>query len=182
MDEFLRPPPSFQFYPSNVMSNIHYRTMSLAERGLMMTLQSECWVNKSIPTDIGVLAKMLGYAENEIKLTLTSNVMHFFSKTDDKIISPELEAYREYLDARRRAQIEGGKEGARRKKEKEKEVTSSYPQSIPKGPLVEHNLIENNIIKHTTKEQVFKETYLEDEVVKLSPENQAWVDDHNQVS
>jgi uncharacterized protein YdaU (DUF1376 family) len=150
MDKFIRPPPSFQFYPSNVMSTIQYRTMSLAERGLMMTIQNECWVNKSIPSDIGILAKMLGYSENEVKLTLTSNVMHFFSKTDDKIISPELVAYREYLDERRRAQIEGGKEGARRKKEKER--ASNFPQGIPEGSLVEHNLTENNLLEQSPLE------------------------------
>ena len=154
MNEFIRRPPAFQFYPSNIMSSIQYRTMSLAERGLMMTMQNECWVNDSAPSDIKVLAKILGYSESEIKECLTSNVMHFFYKDDDKIICPELVAYRNKLDERQRLQIEGGKKGALRKKEKE--VTSSYPE----GSLVEHNLKENNLIKHTTKEQVFREEEL----------------------
>lgn len=161
MKEFIRRPPAFQFYPSNVMSSIQYRTMSLAERGLMMSMQNECWVNDCVPSDIKLLAKILGYSENEIKECLTPNVMHFFYKEDDRIISPELIAYRNKLDERKRLQIEGGKKGALRKKEKE--VSSSYPQGIPEGSLVEHDLIENNLIKHTSKEQVFREEELAEE-------------------
>ncbi len=173
MKEFIRRPPAFQFYPSNVMSSIQYRTMSLAERGLMMSMQNECWVNDSVPSDIKVLAKILGYPENEIKESLTSNVMHFFYKEDDKIICPELIAYRNKLDERQRLQIEGGKKGAARKKEKE--VTSSYPEGIPEGPLVEHNLIEQNLIKHTIKEQVFREGELTEE--NNLAEHREWIEE-----
>lgn len=173
MKEFIRRPPAFQFYPSNVMSSIQYRTMSLAERGLMMSMQNECWVNDSVPSDIKVLAKILGYPENEIKESLTPNVMHFFYKEDERIISPELIAYRNKLDERQRLQIEGGKKGAARKKEKE--VTSSYPEGIPEGPLVEHNLIEQNLIKHTIKEQVFREGELTEE--NNLAEHREWIEE-----
>ncbi len=168
MKEFIRRPPAFQFYPSNVMSSIQYRTMSLAERGLMMSMQNECWVNDSVPSDIKVLAKILGYPENEIKESLTPNVMHFFYKEDDRIISPELIAYRNKLDERQRLQIEGGKKGALRKKEKE--VSSSYPQGIPEGSLVEQNLI-----KHTIKEQVFREGELTEE--NNLAEHREWIEE-----
>jgi hypothetical protein len=168
MKEFIRRPPAFQFYPSNVMSSIQYRTMSLAERGLMMSMQNECWVNDSVPSDIKVLAKILGYPENEIKESLTPNVMHFFYKEDDRIISPELIAYRNKLDERQRLQIEGGKKGALRKKEKE--VSSSYPQGIPEGSLVEQNLI-----KHTIKEQVFREEELKEE--NNLAEHREWIEE-----
>lgn len=168
MKEFIRRPPAFQFYPSNVMSSIQYRTMSLAERGLMMSMQNECWVNDSVPSDIKVLAKILGYPENEIKESLTPNVMHFFYKEDERIISPELIAYRNKLDERQRLQIEGGKKGALRKKEKE--VSSSYPQGIPEGSLVEQNLI-----KHTIKEQVFREGELTEE--NNLAEHREWIEE-----
>ena len=150
MNEFIRRPPAFQFYPSNVMSSIQYRTMSLAERGLMMSMQCECWVNDSVPSDVTLLAKILGYREEDVNASLTKNVMQFFYKDNDKIICPELEAYRHNLDEARKKQIEGGKEGQRRKKEKE--VTSSHPQGIPEGSLVEHNLTENNPLEHSPLE------------------------------
>ena len=118
MKEFIRRPPAFQFYPSNVMSTIQYRAMTLAERGLMMSMQSECWVNDFVPSDNKLLAKILGYSEKEIEECLTPNVMHFFFKDNEKIICPELIAYRNKLDERQRLQIEGGKKGALRKKER----------------------------------------------------------------
>ena len=173
MKEFIRRPPAFQFYPSNVMSSIQYRTMSLAERGLMMSMQNECWVNDSVPSNIKLLAKILGYSEKEIEECLTANVMHFFFKDNDKIICPELIAYRNKLDERQRLQIEGGKKGALRKKEKE--VTSSYPEGLPEGSLGEHNLIENNLIKHTIKEQVFREGELIEE--NNLAEHKEWIEE-----
>lgn len=173
MKEFIRRPPAFQFYPSNIMSTIQYRTMTLAERGLMMSMQNECWVNDFVPSDNKLLAKILGYSEKEIEECLTPNVMHFFFKDNEKIICPELIAYRNKLDERQRLQIEGGKKGALRKKEKE--VNSSYPQGIPEGSLVENNLIENNLIKHTTKEQVFREEELAEE--NSLAEHKEWIED-----
>ena len=171
MKEFIRNPPAFQFYSSNYMSAIQYRTMSLSERGLMMSMLCECWVNSYVPSDISQLAKILGYSNDEVSQSLSTNVMHFFFKDNDKIICPELIAYRNKLDERLRLQIEGGKKGALRKKEKE--VTSSYPE----GSLGEHNLIENNLIKHTTKEQVFREGELTEE--NNLAEHQEWIDDMN---
>ncbi len=173
MKEFIRRPPAFQFYPSNVMSTIQYRAMTLAERGLMMSIQSECWVNDFVPSDNKLLAKILGYSEKEIEECLTSNVMHFFFKDNEKIICPELIAYRNKLDEKQRLQIEGGKKGALRKKEKE--VTSSYPQGIPEGSLIENNITENNLIKHTTNEQVFREGELTEE--NSLAKHKEWVED-----
>lgn len=173
MKEFIRNPPAFQFYSSNYMSAIQYRTMSLSERGLLMSMLCECWVNSYVPSDITKLAKILGYSNDEVSQSLSANVMHFFYKEDDKIICPELIAYRNKLDERQRLQIEGGKKGALRKKEKE--VTSRYPQGIPEGSLEEHNLIENNLIKHTTKEQVFREEKLAEE--NNLAEHREWIEE-----
>jgi hypothetical protein len=151
------------------MSAIQYRTMSLSERGLVMSMLCECWVNSYVPSDISQLAKILGYSNDEVSQSLSTNVMHFFFKDNDKIICPELIAYRNKLDERLRLQIEGGKKGALRKKEKE--VTSSYPE----GSLGEHNLIENNLIKHTTKEQVFREEELAEE--NNLAEHKEWIEE-----
>ena len=168
MKEFIRNPPAFQFYSSNYMSAIQYRTMSLSERGLMMSMLCECWVNSYVPSDISQLAKILGYSNDEVSQSLSTNVMHFFFKDNDRIICPELIAYRNKLDERQRLQIEGGKKGALRKKEKE--VISSYPQGIPEG-----SLIENNLIKHTTKEQVFREGELTEE--NSLAEHKEWLEE-----
>ena len=175
MKEFIRPPPAYQFYPSNVMSSIQYRTMSLSERGLMMSMQCECWVNNSVPSDVTLLAKILSYTEDEVRKALTSNVMQFFFREEDKIICPELIAYRQKLDEARMKQIEGGKEGQRRKKEKE--VTSSYPQGIPERSLVEHKLKEDNLIKNDITKHVFRDKELP--VTNNLEKHQDFIDDMN---
>jgi hypothetical protein len=124
----------------------------------MMSMQCECWVNDSVPSDLTLLAKILGYKEEDVNTALTNNVMQFFYEENDKIICPELEAYRLRLDEARRKQIEGGREGQRRKKEKE--VTSSYPQGMPEGSLVERNLTENNLLEHKITKPVFRKREL----------------------
>ena len=173
MKEFIRNPPAFQFYSSNYMSAIQYRTMSLSERGLMMSMLCECWVNSYVPSDISQLAKILGYSNDEVSQSLSTNVMHFFYKDNDKIICPELITYRNKLDERQRLQIEGGKKGALRKKEKE--VTSSYPEGIPEGSLVEHNLTENKPLEHKITKPVFRERGLP--VENNLGEHREWIED-----
>ena len=61
-----RDAPAYQEYPANFMARIQYRVMSLAERGLLLTLRHECWVNKQVPADPRTLARMLGYEVNEV--------------------------------------------------------------------------------------------------------------------
>ena len=73
MKEFIRNPPAFQFYSSNYMSAIQYRTMSLSERGLMMSMLCECWVNSYVPSDISQLAKILGYSNDDIDFFIKRN-------------------------------------------------------------------------------------------------------------
>ena len=173
MKEFIRNPPAFQFYSSNYMSAIQYRTMSLSERGLLMSMLCECWVNSYVPSDISKLAKILGYSNDEVSQSLSTNVMHFFFKDNEKIICPELIAYRNKLDERQRLQIEGGKKGALRKKEKE--VTLSYPEGMPEGSLLENNLIQNNLIEHSIKEHVFREEELAEE--NNLAEHKEWIEE-----
>ena len=65
-----RDAPAYQEYPANFMARIQYRVMSLAERGLLLTLRHECWVNKQVPADPCTLARMLGYEVDEVAAAL----------------------------------------------------------------------------------------------------------------
>ena len=82
MKEFIRPAPAYQIYPSNIMSNINWRTMSLEQRGLMITLQFECWVNGSVPSNPQILAKLLLIGDSSLKDLLSNEVMSFFDIRD----------------------------------------------------------------------------------------------------
>jgi hypothetical protein len=167
--------PAFQLYASDLLAHRKWRSMSLAERGLKATLECECWVNKSVPHDIRLLAKFLSFSEEDIRTNLTDNVMSFFEVKNGEIICPELDDYKVRLDERRKAQSEGGKKGQAIKKRKEGNVI--YLEGLPEGS--EKRREEQNRVEQKKAEQVFIEETLEEELVDLSPENQAWVDDYN---
>ncbi|HAT39486.1 MAG TPA: hypothetical protein DCW35_05845 [Polynucleobacter sp.] len=73
-----RPAPAFQEYASDMLANSRYKTMLLAERGLMDTMRRECWVNGSIPKEPRELAAYLGKLFEEINSNLSVKVLNFF--------------------------------------------------------------------------------------------------------
>lgn len=107
----MRPPPSYQEYPSDLLANRHYALMSLSERGLFDIMRKQCWVNKSVPTNKAELAKIIGCDVTEVEDNLSPHVLHFFDEKDGEYISPELDDYRYNQEERRRKQTEGGKKG-----------------------------------------------------------------------
>ena len=159
MSKFKRLAPAYQIYPSNIMSDINWRTMSLEQRGLMITLQFECWVNDSVPSNPATLAKMILCRNGNLKDLMTKELMSFFMEEDGKIVCPELDAYKEKLDEQRKRQSEGGKKGQTIKKNRQldDEEFENYPKKRiegqlqgqpsrePKGYLVENNIIEHSL-------------------------------------
>jgi uncharacterized protein YdaU (DUF1376 family) len=108
-----RPAPAFQEYASDMLANARYRTMSLAERGLLDTMRRECWVNGSIPKDPNDLADLLGKPAGEVNLNLSMKVLHFFREQNDKLICPELDSYRANLADKKQRMSEGGSKGGK---------------------------------------------------------------------
>jgi uncharacterized protein YdaU (DUF1376 family) len=52
--------PAFQFYPKDFLCDEHVRLMSLAERGVYITLLCVCWLEGSLPNDLKKLAVISG--------------------------------------------------------------------------------------------------------------------------
>lgn len=71
----------------------------------------ECWVNVKVPSDPSKLARLLNIPVDEIASALTPLVLQFFDQLDGWLICPELENYRQELDARKRRIAEGGRKG-----------------------------------------------------------------------
>ena len=92
-----RDAPAYQEYAADVLANINWRLMSLAERGLWDTLRKECWVNRCVPNSPKALALLLNKPESEIAAALTPYVLAWFEEVDNYLTAPELEAYREKL-------------------------------------------------------------------------------------
>jgi hypothetical protein len=108
-----RPAPAFQEYASDMLANFRYRTMTLAERGLMDTMRRECWVNGSVPKEPQELASYLGKPTDEVIAFLSIRVLSFFRERNDQLVCPELDAYRASLEDRAKKMSEGGHKGGR---------------------------------------------------------------------
>jgi hypothetical protein len=106
-----RDAPAFQEYAASMMAKTSYRVMSLSARGLLYTMRLECWVNGALPSDPLLLARVLGFAVDDVNKAL-NEVLSEFVITDDAIRCPELDDYRAHLDERRQRQVAGGKAGA----------------------------------------------------------------------
>jgi len=104
-----RKPPAYQEYASHMLANISFRSMDLAQRGLLYTMRLECWANESLPSNIDTLSNVLG---QNIKPEHIKAVQSFFQIDESTIISPELNDYRQHLEERREKQSRGGRKGA----------------------------------------------------------------------
>jgi len=132
--------PAFQLYASDTIADKQYRLMSLEERGLLLSLLCECWVNRSVPAEPDALGKWLGFQSGEVKAALTSRVASFFSTSNGELINPKLERYRKELEERRKKMSIGGKKGAKTKWRNvpgDNSHPSSHPSRVSMGARVE---------------------------------------------
>lgn len=142
-----RKPPSFQEYPAAMLSNMHFRCMTLKARGLLFTIRLECWENGQVPSDPVALAKILGQPFVDVQEGLL--YMDPFFKTEGGFVrSPELDDYRQHLEDRKKAQSEGGKRGA------DKTNAKKLGQVTRRGGV--GSLVQNSPIQQSPEQPVFK--------------------------
>lgn len=161
--------PAFMFYASDTMADKRYRLMTLAERGLYLSLLNECWVNRSMPADRNAIAKWLGYSADEIQPALTERVLSFFIEANGELTSPDLERYRKTLEERREKQSNGGRKGAKAKWDKPSVVDglpNGYPNGVTMGSRVEKSRKEKTRSEPTVK----------------PPINDPWIDEYDKAS
>jgi hypothetical protein len=167
--------PYFPCYAANIISSRNFRLMSVAERGLWITIHMECWVNGSAPANPHELARFLSLNDEEVMSNLTERVLSFFSASDGQLTSTELEIVRAGFYARREKQRVGGKKGVMIKKEKQRErghraiplgIHEGEPNGGPEGSL---SYIKSDYIKSSSS--------LEGETT--SSEHDGWINDYN---
>ena len=163
--------PAFMFYASDAIADKRYRLMSLQERGLLLSLLCECWVNRSMPTSPADIAKWLGFPPEEIKQALTDRVLSYFDNQGGELVSPDLERYRNELEERRKKMSNGGKSGAA-KKWKQSPGQPSYPNSPPNGVMMGSRV-------EMSREEKSKGESLESEVALV---DKGWINDYERVS
>lgn len=125
-----RPPPAYQEYASDMLASANYKMMSLEERGMLYTLRKECWVNSFVPVDVVDLAKYLGLEVIEVEKCLTWRVLSFFLVIRERLVCPELEAYKEMLVERHRKMAEGGKKGGKSTQRNHKETKACLEATL----------------------------------------------------
>ena len=103
--------PAYMEYAANILAKREWRSMTLAERGLWISMKLECWPNQGIPADETQLSHYLRISEDELRHNLPQVMWHFDSTSED-IFCPSLEKYRDEQDARIAKQAAGGKRGA----------------------------------------------------------------------
>lgn len=118
-----REAPAYQEYAAAMLANVNFRTMTLAERGLLYTLRLEFWVNKSLPSNPDKLAKLIGFDRADVVAALPS-VLPFIQDKGGDFTCPELDNYRAYLDEIRDKQSQGGKDGAAKTNKKRRNQSS----------------------------------------------------------
>jgi hypothetical protein len=131
--------PYFPFYAANMMSSRSFRLMSLKERGLLITILMECWVNGSVPSEPSDMAKILGLTIDEVRIAYSNLQSAFLESREGQLISTELEGYRKnFLDKREKQRL-GGIKGAANKKELHGRSPKGQPTTQPKGSLIQIN-------------------------------------------
>ncbi len=140
-------PPAYQTYASDFIADRRYRLMSLAERGLLFSINNECWVNAAVPSETAALSKLLGFSVEDVTVALTERVVSFYDEASGQLSSPDLDKYKAHLDGIREKQSAGGKKGARAKQDKESKSVinmQGLPSGQPQGPRVEQRRTEKS--------------------------------------
>jgi hypothetical protein len=168
----VHPAPWFRLYAANFQSDRQYRMMSLEERGLLITLLLECWINVDVPSNVGEVSLFTGYPEGIVANAFTERVKSFFTIKETSIFSPYLEEERKGYEDRYRKQVEGGKLGAMVKKQK---ATARSAEGTPTGSSYPIN--STSITSNYFPSNPVKQVGTADE---LSDDHKQWVEDYDQ--
>lgn len=169
-----RPPPAFQEYAASIMAETRYRVLTLAQRGLLMTLRLECWVNKQLPADYATLARVLGFTDDEIRQALPA-VISYFEIKDGQLICTDLENYRAHLQSVKEKQAKGGKQGAaitngRRKVAQELPV-QQHDDATGNPRLSRESSVKLSSVKSSKTQSVERGSHLDQWVVDYEKES-----------
>lgn len=103
--------PAFQFYPKDFLTDGKVLRMSMAQRGLYITLLSICWTERHLPSGVTELAQMVGLPVQVFR-KLWPGVDICFTETPKGLSHKRLDEEREKQDVFRRRMSDRGKKGA----------------------------------------------------------------------
>ena len=171
--DFIRPPPSYPEYPTDLLGNMNYRFMSLAERGLFHTLRLELWIHGKLPADTDKLAAILSVPVNEVQRLFSDYVGTFFKIEEGFITCPELVEYRAKIERQRKRQSEGGSIGGKKAQERLRELRGN-----PEGNLDDHLEVRNRNELSRKGRRRYELNRDTEAKTNLSDSQRRWVDDY----
>lgn len=176
--QYLRKPPAYPQYASDMLATENYRLMTLAERGLLDTLRNQCWVSGSIPDDLDQLSRLTGTDKDELTRHMTLRVRSFFepsSSESQRLVCPELVKERARMDEQRAERSRSGKKGAKAKWAKEKRGMAE-PMAEPSARAVTSP--EMSRAEKIRDELSRKESPRKDSPVFEDPAHKEWAEDY----
>lgn len=124
------PPPAFQLYASDMLASQFFKRASLVERGLLLTMLAEVWVNGTVPADARQLALTLGISAQAVESAMGALVRAHFREApqgegeEPQLYSPDLEGQKQHLSERRRKLRAAGQKGGRATQARERNSES----------------------------------------------------------
>jgi uncharacterized protein YdaU (DUF1376 family) len=103
--------PAFQFYPSDWLADANVAMMSVAGRGVYITLLCYCWREGSLPADGPKLARLCGITADEFA-DLWPDVKPCFLRDGDRLRHKRLDCERDKQEEWRLKSSRGGKKSA----------------------------------------------------------------------
>lgn len=153
------PLPWFRMFAAHYLADRNFRTISLEERGLILSMLLECWASEDIPKNPNELGQILGVPVDQVKRALTSKALSFFNERGDCYHSSFLDDQRNKFLEARKARIEGGQKGSAIKKMK-KGTVEVKPGGQPEGHLHQLQSTQVNSLS-VNKEGKLKDSELE---------------------
>lgn len=105
--------PAFQFYPKDFLADSNVDEMSMAERGMYITLLCKCWLDGGLPIDLPALARMVRTRPDMFSKVWPSGLSKCFVERSGKLQNPRLLKEQKKQDEYRARQADNGSKGGR---------------------------------------------------------------------
>jgi len=103
--------PAFQFYASDFLSDLKVATMSMAERGVYITLLSYAWLEEGLPPEPKKLARLCGNPQGWGAIWEIVSECFYMDEDDNKLKNNKMEEIRETLTSYKQKMSDAGKKG-----------------------------------------------------------------------
>jgi len=112
--------PSFSLYPKDFIADEHVVVMTMAQRGLYITLLCSCWLQGSIPNDPALIGRLCGATPKEIQATWPAVSKRFIADPNDpaRLRHKRLDEEREKQAKWREKSAAGGRNGSAKRQPK----------------------------------------------------------------